>query len=70
MMKKVMKMKEKIGGFWTNQSGEIGIKQIAFTVALIVLIGFVLTLLKGGILQDWIEQIWDMFIELIEDFTA
>ncbi|MFB9324447.1 hypothetical protein ACFFSY_00640 [Paenibacillus aurantiacus] len=44
----------------------MNVKQIAVTVAVIVLIGFVVTTLKGGLLADWIDQVWDKFMSLID----
>jgi hypothetical protein len=52
-----------------NQRGEFGVKQIAITVAVIVLIGVVVTIIQGN-LPDWITQIWDLFIEQIKNLIS
>jgi hypothetical protein len=58
---------KKIQSVIKNERGDFGIKQIAFTVAVILLIGFVVTLLKGGLLGTWINQIWTMLINFINN---
>lgn len=46
----------------------MGIKQIAITVAVIVVIGAIIGIVQGN-LDDWIEDVWDYFMELIDDLT-
>ncbi|GGG05754.1 hypothetical protein GCM10010912_58000 [Paenibacillus albidus] len=70
-MKKQMKKAAKNSGemsFWKEERGDIGVKQIAGTVAVIVIIGLVITAVQGN-LSEWIDQIWTLFIEQIEKFT-
>lgn len=62
-------MKRRIKAFMKDESGEYGIKQIAFTVAVIVIIGFAITAIKG-LLPNWITQIWDIFIEQIKKLVS
>ncbi|RCX18257.1 hypothetical protein DFR58_10515 [Anaerobacterium chartisolvens] len=52
-----------------SSRGDIGIKQIAVTVAVIVVIGAAVTIItgNGGLLSKWINQIWDMFIDYIKN---
>lgn len=50
--------------FVEDERGEFGIKQIAATVAVIVVIGFVVTAISGN-MGTWVEEIWDQFMELI-----
>lgn len=61
---------KKFKGFLSEEKGEVGIKQIAFTVAIIVLIGFVIDMLQGGLLRTWIDEIWEKLIGLIDKFAA
>lgn len=61
-----MKIKNKIKIFLKNQSGEFGIKQIAATVAVIVIIGLIIGVVRGNI-GTWVAEVWDMFIEMIKD---
>ncbi len=51
-----------------SSRGDIGIKQIAVTVAVIVVIGAAVTIItgNGGTLSGWINQIWTMLIDYIE----
>ncbi|NIK77492.1 Flp pilus assembly pilin Flp [Paenibacillus castaneae] len=58
---------KKIKAFISNESGEIGIKQLAVTVAVIVIIGFIVTTLKGSFLETWIKQVWDLLIGMINN---
>lgn len=49
--------------FWKDETGDIGVKQIAITVAVIVLVAFIVTTLKGGLLAKWIEDVWKYLFE-------
>lgn len=60
-------MKNQVEEVLKDESGEFGIKQIAITVAVIVVIGFIVSTVKSQFLADWIEDIWTMLVELIED---
>ena len=64
-----MKVKNKIRNFLKDQSGDFGIKQIAITVAVIVIIGLIIGVVDGRI-GDWVEQVWDMFLEKIKELTS
>ncbi|WP_195571399.1 hypothetical protein [Paenibacillus sp. 1001270B_150601_E10] len=48
-----------------NERGEFGIKQIAITVAVIIIIGVVVSIITGS-LDTWVEDIWDKFLNLID----
>lgn len=62
-------MKSKIETFFKEEKGDFGIKYIAITVAVIVLIGVAITFLKGT-LPTWIQDIWDMFIDQIKTLMS
>lgn len=62
-------MKNKIKTLINNERGDFGIKQIAVTVAVIVIIGFAVTAIRG-LLPNWITQIWDMFIDQIKGLMS
>lgn len=54
--------------FWTEERGDIGVKQIALTVAAIVIIGAVIVIVQDN-LGTWISDIWNLFMEQIKKFT-
>lgn len=62
-------MKGKFKKLLGNQRGEFGIKQIAVTVAVIVIIGLIVSQVRN-FLPGWITQIWDMFIEQIKGLMS
>jgi hypothetical protein len=62
-------MKSKIKMLLKDERGEFGIKQIALTVAVIVVIGFAITAIQG-LLPGWITQIWTMFIDQIKKLMS
>ncbi|MCM3703728.1 hypothetical protein [Paenibacillus macerans] len=71
-MKQVEKQaspKKGIRAFWEDETGEFGIKQIAATVAVIVIIGIIVGIVRGQ-LPTWVSDIWDYFMELIEGMTG
>ncbi|MED4956079.1 hypothetical protein ABEO75_16760 [Paenibacillus macerans] len=71
-MKQVEKQaspKKGIRAFWEDEAGEFGIKQIAATVAVIVIIGLVVSAVRGN-LPTWINDIWDYFMGLIKEMTG
>lgn len=69
MMKKFKNsIGEKVKVFIKDEAGEIGIKQIAMTVAIIVVIGAILTLLTGGLLSTWVSELWTFFMTEIKEF--
>ncbi len=47
----------------------MGIKQIAATVAVIVVIGLIIAAIESR-LGGWIDQIWNFFVEQIENLTS
>lgn len=53
--------------FWKDESGEFGVKGIAITVAVIVIIGAAVSFIKGSALEGWIGDIWDKFMDLIDN---
>lgn len=52
---------------WKDETGDIGVKQIAITVAVIVVIAAVVGLIKDSFLNTWITEIWDKFMGLIDE---
>lgn len=46
-----------------EEKGEVGIKQIAITVGVIILIGVVVTYLQGGVLVGWVDDVWEFLFE-------
>ncbi|NMM55442.1 hypothetical protein [Paenibacillus aquistagni] len=58
-------MMNKLKAVVGNERGEFGIKQIAITVAVIIIIGVVVTTLSGK-LPTWVGDIWDKFLDLID----
>ncbi|WP_238655344.1 hypothetical protein [Paenibacillus piscarius] len=62
------KPKKSQESFWTEERGDIGVKQIALTVAAIVIIGAAIAIVNRN-LGDWISDVWDMFMEQIKKFT-
>lgn len=56
---------EKKRSFWKDETGDIGIKQIAITVGVIVLVGMSISIINGK-MGDWFEDIWEIFITYIE----
>lgn len=61
--------KSRLKAFWDDESGAMGVKQIAATVAAIVIIGAVVVAITGN-LGEWIDQIWDLLIGQIEKMTT
>lgn len=60
--------KNKKRNFWKDETGDIGVKQIAITVAVIVLVAFIVTTLKNNLLQQWITDVWEfLFDDLIKE---
>ena len=64
----VAKPKKSQESFWTEERGDFGVKQIALTVAAIVIIGAAIVIVQGN-LGAWISDIWDLFMKQIEKFT-
>lgn len=71
-MKQVEKQaspKKGIRAFWEDETGEFGIKQIAATVAVIVIIGIIVGIVRGN-LPNWVNDTWDFFMRLINEMTG
>lgn len=62
-------MINKTRAFWNNEAGVIGVKELAITVAAIVLIGVVVTYLSGGTLTGWVDDIWTELFDRIKDIV-
>ncbi|MBQ4900175.1 hypothetical protein KB559_15175 [Paenibacillus sp. Marseille-P2973] len=60
-------VKTKKQSLWKDETGDIGVKQIAITVAVIVVIAAVVGLIKDSFLNTWITEIWDKFMGLIDE---
>jgi len=56
--------------FWKEERGDIGVKQIAVTVGVIVIIAVAVTLIRNTFLEQWIREVWEMFMKAIEDMMA
>ncbi|MBY3622588.1 hypothetical protein BSK62_02510 [Paenibacillus odorifer] len=64
-------MKTDLKELLVEEKGEVGIKQIAITVGVIILIGVVVTYLKGGVLAGWVDDIWTfLFDDLIKKMVS
>ncbi|MGG4554463.1 hypothetical protein MKX50_05485 [Paenibacillus sp. FSL W8-0186] len=61
---------EKKLSFWKEERGDIGVKQIAVTVGVIVIIAVAVTLIRNTFLEQWIKEVWEMFMKAIEDMMA
>lgn len=68
-MKQVVQEQQAPRSFWKDESGDFGVKQIAATVAVIVVIGLVITGIKGN-LETWIDEIWTFFMQIIKQMTG
>lgn len=63
----VHKDNNQVKSFWKDESGEIGIKQIAITVTVIVILGFVIMIFQDGtILTNWMKDLWEIFTNAIK----
>lgn len=58
-------MKNKLKAFFNDESGDFGIKQIAITVAVIIIIGAAMVIVRDN-LSTWIGDIWDRFMDMID----
>jgi hypothetical protein len=54
----------------SNEKGSIGIKQLAATVAVIVVIGAAITMINTTFLNTWIDEVWTLFMDEIKDLTT
>lgn len=53
-----------------EEKGEFGIKQLAITVGVIVIVGFVISILQGGLLEGWIGEVWTFLFDTIQDMVG
>lgn len=60
---------EKKRSFWKDETGDIGIKQIAITVGVIVLVGLSISIIRGK-MGDWFDDIWEIFTGYIKEITG
>ncbi|GIP09488.1 MAG: hypothetical protein E7L01_01145 [Paenibacillus macerans] len=70
-MKQVEKQaspKKGIRAFWEDETGDIGVKQIAVTVGVIVIIGLIIGAVNDN-LATWIDEVWKYFMKIIQDLT-
>lgn len=61
-----VKVKCEAIALYHDQRGSFGVKEIAITVAVIVVLGFAVTIIDSN-MSGWITDIWDLFLEKIED---
>lgn len=55
--------------FWKDERGEIGIKQIAITVGVIVIVGLTVGIVNGK-MGDWLDTIFGIFTKYINEITG
>ncbi|MGF7046947.1 Flp pilus assembly pilin Flp [Paenibacillus sp. DS2015] len=60
-----MKKKNTGASFWKDESGDVSIKGIAITVAILVIVGLALVFVKDK-LDIWLELIWNKFMTMID----
>ncbi|MCX7748173.1 MAG: hypothetical protein N2645_15005 [Clostridia bacterium] len=66
-MKFLLNKTERRLRMFNNNRGDIGIKQIAITVAVIVIIGVAVNIITGSMLQTWIGDVWKMLMDFIKE---
>ncbi len=64
-----MQIKNTIEKFLKDERGSFGVKEIAITVAVIVVIGFAITGIQSN-MPSWITQIWNLFIQQIQGLIS
>jgi hypothetical protein len=64
------RMKDVKKSMISNEKGSIGIKQLAATVAVIVVIGAAITMINTTFLNTWIDEVWTLFMDEIKDLTT
>lgn len=52
-----------------DERGEFGIKQLAITVAAIVIIGFVITFMQGN-MDTILQEVWDWLFDTIQGMVG
>lgn len=60
-----MKKNNRLMELIKEERGDFGVKEIAITVAVIVIIGFAVTAIRGN-MPTWITQLWTLFLGKIE----
>lgn len=60
------KVKSGLKRWLQDESGEIGIKQLAITVGVIIIVGAAVIVLKDSI-GDIIESVWDWLFDIIKE---
>jgi Flp pilus assembly pilin Flp len=58
-------MKEKIKAFLKDERGDFGIKQIAITLGVILIVGASITVINGK-MGTWLNDIWTIFKGALE----
>jgi hypothetical protein len=59
-------LKSRLKKFIGNNKG-FGIKEIAAALGFIVIVGLVITAIRGDLLTSWLKDIWDWISSFIED---
>ncbi|HOQ01946.1 MAG TPA: hypothetical protein PK604_14265 [Acetivibrio clariflavus] len=62
-------LKNSIKKFLKDERGEFGVKQIAYTVAVIVVVGLVLVILRDQ-MEGIVTTIWNFLWEKIQDLMG
>ncbi|NLU27372.1 MAG: hypothetical protein GXX00_09565 [Hungateiclostridium thermocellum] len=62
-------LKNSIKKFLKDERGEFGVKQIAYTVAVIVVVGLVLAILRDQ-MEGIVTTIWNFLWEKIQDLMG
>ncbi len=57
-------------GIMREQRGDFGVKEIAITVAAIVIIGVVVSIVNDQLESTWVNELWEYFMEQIKKFTT
>lgn len=69
MNRLIFTAKMRIKEFIKDERGEFGIKQIAATLGVIILIGVAVGVISDS-MPDWVGQAWDYLFEQIENLTS
>ncbi|HOM02747.1 MAG TPA: hypothetical protein PLH43_07970 [Acetivibrio sp.] len=63
-------VKKSVKKFLKDERGEFGVKQIAITVAVIVVVGLILSILRGGLLREIVNDVWDFLWTQIKEMMG
>lgn len=63
------KVKNAVVNFYNDETGAFGIKEIAMTLAVIMIIGFVVLAVEGN-MGTWVGELWDRFNDMLDKLTA